>query len=654
MARHLSLADAVAELVHDGDTVALEGFTHLIPFAAGHEIIRQGRRDLTLVRMTPDVVYDQLIGAGLRPQAGLLLGRQPRRRLAAPLPRRGRARLAGAAGDRGAQPRRDGQPLRRRRRGLPFAVLRGYGGTDLDRAHRHVAPIDLPVHRRGAGRRAGAATPTSRSSTPSRPTAPATCSCGASPACRRRPCWPPAARSSPSRRSSTSSSRAAGAVVLPGWAVTAVAEVPGGAHPSYAAGYSDRDNDFYRAWDAISRDRDAFQQWLRDTVHAQEVPHERAERDLDRRRDDDRRGRPRACTACASCFVGIGLPAHRGQPRPHAPTPPTSCWSTSPARSAPSPTRCRCRSATACSPRRPTSVVSVPEMFNYWLQPGRIDVGFLGAAQIDRRGQHQHDRDRATYDDPKVRLPGAGGAPEIAASLRRGDRRRARTARARSSSGSTSSPPSGSATAAGDRQRHGLRGKGPQRVITDLGVLRPDESGELMLTAAAPGRDGRAGARGHRLGPAGRTATSRTTPAPTDAGADGAAAPRDDEGPAMSDVYVVDAVRTPIGRYGGALAGVRPDDLAAHVVRALVARHTAAGSTPPASTTCCFGDANGAGEDNRNVARMAVLLAGLPTSVPGATVNRLCGSGLEAVDPGAAGRSRPATPTWCSPAASSR
>ena len=86
MARHLSLADAVAELVHDGDTVAMEGFTHLIPFAAGHEIIRQGRRDLTLVRMTPDVIYDQLIGDGLRPQAGLLLGRQPRRRLAAPLP----------------------------------------------------------------------------------------------------------------------------------------------------------------------------------------------------------------------------------------------------------------------------------------------------------------------------------------------------------------------------------------------------------------------------------------------------------------------------------------------------------------------------------------------------------------------------------------
>ena len=115
MARHLSLADAVAELVHDGDTVALEGFTHLIPFAAGHEIIRQGRRDLTLVRMTPDIVYDQLIGAGCARKLIFSWGGNPGVGLAAPLPRRGRARLAGAAGDRGAQPRGDGEPLRRRR-----------------------------------------------------------------------------------------------------------------------------------------------------------------------------------------------------------------------------------------------------------------------------------------------------------------------------------------------------------------------------------------------------------------------------------------------------------------------------------------------------------------------------------------------------------
>ncbi|MFH8590281.1 thiolase family protein [Streptomyces rimosus] len=97
----------------------------------------------------------------------------------------------------------------------------------------------------------------------------------------------------------------------------------------------------------------------------------------------------------------------------------------------------------------------------------------------------------------------------------------------------------------------------------------------------------------------------------------------------VRDVYVVDAVRTPIGRYGGALAATRPDDLAAHVVRALVERTPRL--DPARIDDVVFGDANGAGEDNRNVARMAVLLAGLPVTVPGVTVNRLCGSGLEAV-----------------------
>jgi acetyl-CoA acetyltransferase family protein len=99
----------------------------------------------------------------------------------------------------------------------------------------------------------------------------------------------------------------------------------------------------------------------------------------------------------------------------------------------------------------------------------------------------------------------------------------------------------------------------------------------------------------------------------------------------MSDVWVVDAVRTPIGRYAGGLSGVRPDDLAATVVRDLVGRHSAGGFDPAGIDDILFGNANGAGEDNRDVARMAGLLAGLPTSVPGATVNRLCGSGMEAV-----------------------
>ena len=99
----------------------------------------------------------------------------------------------------------------------------------------------------------------------------------------------------------------------------------------------------------------------------------------------------------------------------------------------------------------------------------------------------------------------------------------------------------------------------------------------------------------------------------------------------MSDAWIVDAVRTPIGRYAGALSGIRPDDLAATVVRELVARHIDDGFDPKGIDDVLLGDANAAGEDNRNVARMAAMLAGLPTSVTGATVNRLCGSGMEAV-----------------------
>src|SRR5258707_7454888 len=97
-------------------------------------------------------------------------------------------------------------------------------------------------------------------------------------------------------------------------------------------------------------------------------------------------------------------------------------------------------------------------------------------------------------------------------------------------------------------------------------------------------------------------------------------------------VFLVDAVRTPIGRYGGALAAVRPDDLAALVIRELVRR---TGADPAAVDDVLMGCANQAGEDNRNVARMSLLLAGLPASVPGGTVNRLCGSGLMAVNDGA-------------------
>ena len=96
-----------------------------------------------------------------------------------------------------------------------------------------------------------------------------------------------------------------------------------------------------------------------------------------------------------------------------------------------------------------------------------------------------------------------------------------------------------------------------------------------------------------------------------------------------TDALIIDALRTPIGRYGGALAGVRPDDLAAHVIAAAVERNGIDGAQVE---DVFFGDANQAGEDNRNVARMGALLAGLPVEVPGVTVNRLCASGLEAVN----------------------
>ncbi|HST41398.1 MAG TPA: beta-ketoacyl synthase N-terminal-like domain-containing protein, partial [Conexibacter sp.] len=102
----------------------------------------------------------------------------------------------------------------------------------------------------------------------------------------------------------------------------------------------------------------------------------------------------------------------------------------------------------------------------------------------------------------------------------------------------------------------------------------------------------------------------------------------------MPDAYLVTGVRTPIGRYGGALASVRPDDLAAAPIKALMARHPNLDWSQ--IDEVYFGCANQAGEDNRNVARMALLLAGMPDSVPGQTLNRLCASGLDAV--GAAGR----------------
>ncbi len=157
MAEIVSLAEAIAAAIHDGDTVAMEGFTHLIPHAAGHEVIRQGRKDLTLIRMTPDIIYDQLIGAGCarklifswagNPGVGSLHRFRDAVEHAWPVPleieehsHAGMANryVAGASG-------------------LPFAILRGYRGTEPACPHRRRRGGHLPVHRRDADRGLGAA-----------------------------------------------------------------------------------------------------------------------------------------------------------------------------------------------------------------------------------------------------------------------------------------------------------------------------------------------------------------------------------------------------------------------------------------------------------------------------------------------------------------
>jgi glutaconate CoA-transferase subunit A len=255
------LRRAVAELVRDGDTVALEGFTHLIPFAAGHEIIRQGRRDLTLVRMTPDLIYDQLIGAGCaarlvfswggNPGVGSLhrlrdaVEKQWPRSLA--LEEHTHAGMAAAYAAGAAR--------------LPLGLLRGYRGTDLPKYNTAIKSIECPF----TGERL-TAVPAIR---------PDVAVIHAQKADRQGNVllWGVVGVQ---KEAVLAASRAIvtveeivdrldatpNAVVLPSWVVNAVCEVKGGAFPSYAQGYYSRDNAFYKKWDRVSRDRGGFQAWI--------------------------------------------------------------------------------------------------------------------------------------------------------------------------------------------------------------------------------------------------------------------------------------------------------------------------------------------------------------------------------------------------------
>ena len=266
MSQFLSLAEAVEDNIRDGDSVAMEGFTHLIPFAAGHEVIRQGRRRLTLIRMTPDLIYDQLIGMGCadklvfswvgNPGVGSLHRFRDAYENGWPAPiaieEHSHAAMANAY-EAGAA-------------GLPFAVFRGYLGVDLPKVNPNIKRIACPF----TGEEL-AAVPAIR---------PDVAVIHALRADRagnvllegivgaQKEIVLAAKRSIVTVEEIVDDfgARSANAVILPSWTVGAIVCVPGGAHPSYAHGYYKRDNAYYKAWDAISRDRDAFLAWIKTNI----------------------------------------------------------------------------------------------------------------------------------------------------------------------------------------------------------------------------------------------------------------------------------------------------------------------------------------------------------------------------------------------------
>lgn len=265
MGKIVTLAEAVETLIEDGDAVALEGFTHLIPFAAGHEIIRQGRRNLTLIRLTPDLILDQMIGAGCARKLVFSWGGNPgvgslhRFRDAvendwpAPLELEEHSHagmatrfVAGASG-------------------LPCALMRGYLGTDLPAHTNGVAPITCPF--------------TGEQLTAVSALRPDVSVIHAQRADRegnvqlwgilgvQKEAVLAAERSLVTVEEIVDVlTPQPGAVVLPSWVLSAVALAPGGARPSYAHGYYDRDNEDYRRWDPIGRDREAFGGWLEQEI----------------------------------------------------------------------------------------------------------------------------------------------------------------------------------------------------------------------------------------------------------------------------------------------------------------------------------------------------------------------------------------------------
>jgi glutaconate CoA-transferase subunit A len=266
MADVLKLAEAVEANVRDGDTVAMEGFTHLIPFAAAHEVIRQKKKRLTLVRMTPDLIYDQLIGMGAanklvfswggNPGVGSLHRFRDAYENGWPCPlaieEHSHAAMANAY-DAGAA-------------GLPFAVFRGYRGAELAKVNPNIKQIICPFTREKL-----AAVPAIKLDV---------AIVHAQKADRvgnvmfegivgvQKEAVLAAKRSiiTVEEIIDEFGAHSPNAVMLPSWTVGAIVQVRGGAHPSYAHGYYKRDNAFYKSWDAIARDRDSFRAWINEHV----------------------------------------------------------------------------------------------------------------------------------------------------------------------------------------------------------------------------------------------------------------------------------------------------------------------------------------------------------------------------------------------------
>jgi glutaconate CoA-transferase subunit A len=262
-----SMRDAVAELVHDGDTVAIEGFTHLISFAAGHEIIRQRRRDLTLCRLTPDLVYDQMVAAGVarklvfswlgNPGVGSLHAIRRATEAKPPTLELEEYSHFGMVGryTAGAM-------------NLPFFPLRSYADSDLPVANPLIRPIDSPY-----GNDQVYAVPPLRPDVTivhaQRADARGNTQVWGLLGCQKEAAFAAqrvvvvveelvdeaVIRADPNR------------TILPGLVVDAVVVEPFGAHPSYAQGFYDRDNAFYLDWEAISRDAASLGRWLDEWVH---------------------------------------------------------------------------------------------------------------------------------------------------------------------------------------------------------------------------------------------------------------------------------------------------------------------------------------------------------------------------------------------------